>query len=322
MKASHQGTTAMVAQATGLSVATCSNIMNELLEAGQLLDMGTEKSSGGRPAKLFQFNKDYCFTATIIIQAGEHIHPLSYYVSNLTGEIMEEGKLESKRMDQQEILQLVDQLVEKYADIKAIGIGVPGAIYNGVINICDIPELVNAPLERAIRDKHHDIEVIIENDMNSTVYGFYSKQAYDEEKTVAVATFIRGSFPGAGIMVNGRIHRGSTRFAGEITFLPYDMTSEEQFMALHDRHRFHALAGRAVTSLIAILNPETIALTGSLIEPNDVELIRQNCLHYIPQMHMPQLVLLEQPDEDYLHGLMTMTLESLSNSYQLVEKQR
>ncbi|MNY33592.1 hypothetical protein D3C86_1678770 [compost metagenome] len=158
--------------------------------------------------------------------------------------------------------------------------------------------------------------------MNLTVYGFYQKRGYVDENTVAVATFIEGSLPGAGIMVDGNIHRGSTRFAGEIAFLPLGMSLEEQFRQLHDRTTFHSLAGHAVSSLIAIMNPETIALTGSLIKFIDVDLIRQECLKCIPEMHMPHLMLLEHPDEDYMYGLITMTLESLAYSLKLVKKRK
>ncbi|KQX48679.1 hypothetical protein ASD40_10915 [Paenibacillus sp. Root444D2] len=91
---------------------------------------------------------------------------------------------------------------------------------------------------------------------------------------------------------------------------------------LHDRTTFHSLAGRAVSSLIAVMNPETIALTGSLVQPADVEMIRHECLKYIPEMHMPQLKLLEYPEEDYMYGLITMTLESLAYSVKLVEKRK
>ncbi|MNW52960.1 hypothetical protein D3C74_305010 [compost metagenome] len=124
------------------------------------------------------------------------------------------------------------------------------------------------------------------------------------------------------MMLDGHIHRGSTRFAGEIAFLPFGMSHDELFQQLHDRATFHSLAGRAVSSLIAVMNPETIALTGSLVKPADVDLIRQECLKYIPEMHMPLLALLEHPDEDYMHGLIQMTLESLAYSLQLVGRRR
>ena len=232
---------------------------------------------------------------------------------------MRKAYQEHDLLDVAVISQLVDQLVVNFPQIRAVGIGVPGAVNQGVMNVSDIQELTNVPLEASIREKH-EVEVIMENDMNLTVYGFYQRQGYDEEKTVAVATFIEGSLPGAGMMVDGNIHRGSTRFAGEIAFLPFGMTDEEQFRQLHERITFHSLAGHAVSSLIAIINPETIALTGSLIKPADVDHIRQECLKNIPEMHMPQLMLLENPEEDYMNGLIAMTLESMAYSLKLVDE--
>jgi len=321
LKTMKQGTKSTVAQATGLSVATCGNILNELLDTGELLELGMEESSGGRPARLYQYNENFLYIVCIIVRAGVKTHSLTYTVVNLAGKTIKEGHQENDLMGHALIDQLVDQLIGQFPQIRAVGIGVPGAVNQGVINVSDIQELINVPLEAFIREKH-EVEVIIENDMNLTVYGFYQKQGYDEEKSVAVATFIEGCFPGAGMMVNGQIHRGSTCFAGEIAFLPFGMTHEEQFRQLHDRTTFHSLAGRAVSSLIAVMNPGMIALTGSLVESTDVDLIRQECLKYIPEMHMPQLTLLENPDENYMYGLITMTLESLAYSLQLIEKRR
>lgn len=319
LRAMRQGTKSMVAQATGLSVATCGSILNELLGNGELLELGMEEPSGGRPARLYKYNEHFSYVACILIKAGVKTHSLTYKVANLAGETIEEGYQEHARVDLAAVHRLVDQIIGQFPQIRAVGLGVPGAVHQGVMNTSDIRELVNVPLEASIREKH-GVEVIIENDMNLTVYGFYRKQGYEEETSVAVATFIEGSLPGAGLMVNGHIHRGSTRFAGEIAFLPLGMSQEEQFRQLHDRSTFHELAGRMVSSLIAVMNPETIALTGSLVGHADVELIRQKCLKSIPEMHMPQLTLLEHPEEDYMYGLITMTLESLAYSLQLVEK--
>lgn len=321
LKSMKQGTKSMVAQMTGLSVATCGSILNEMLETGELLELDREESSGGRPARLYQYNVNYAYIACVIIRAGVKVDSLTYRVANLAGEAVEEGQQEAGRIDVAAIEKLIDGLISQYPQIRAVGIGVPGAVYQGVINVSDIPELIHAPLEAIIRDKH-GIEVILENDMNSTVYGFYRKQEYDSEKSIAVATFLEGSLPGAGLIVDGHIHRGNTRFAGEIAFLPYGISQAEQLRQLHDRETFHSLAAHAVSSLIAVMNPETIALTGSLVQADDIRLIRLECLKYIPEMHMPQLALLGHPDEDYMYGLTTMTLESLAYSLQLVEKRR
>ena len=101
--------------------------------------------------------------------------------------------------------------------------------------------------------------------------------------------------------------------------MPFGLSHDEQFRLLHNRDTFHSIAARAVSSLIAVMNPETLALTGTLVQPEDVEIIRKECLNYIPEMHMPQMRLLNDPDENYMFGLISMTLESLSYSLQLVK---
>ncbi|QQZ59330.1 ROK family protein [Paenibacillus sonchi] len=319
LKANKKATKAAVAKSTGLSLGTCGSILNELLVAGEVLELETEESNGGRPAKVYQYNMDFAFIACIIIKAGLKKHSIEFTVANLAGEVVEKGREEYMPLDFTAIDQITGRLVARYPKIQAIGFGVPGAVNQGIMNISDIAELIDVEIEALIREKY-GVEVILENDMNLTVYGFYHKQEYEEEKSVAVATFIEGCFPGSGMMVNGHIHRGNSSFAGEISFLPYGMSRAEQFQRLHDRNTFHSTAAHAVSSLIAVMNPEMIALTGSLIQPADIALIRQECLKDIPEMHMPQLTLLKHPEEDYMHGLIRMTLESLSYSYQLVEK--
>lgn len=312
-------TKAMVAQATSLSIATCNHILNELLDAGEVLEVAMDDSKGGRPAKMYQYNMHHSYIIAAVIKTEAGSRSLTYAIANMAGEIVDQGYEEHNRIDLALVDRVIERLILQYPQIRAVGIGVPGAVDQGVINVSDIPELINIPLEAFIREKHK-VEVILENDMNLTVYGFYHKQGYDERQTVAVVTFIDGSLPGAGMMVDGRIHRGFTRFAGEIAFLPLGISQEAQFQQLHDRKRFHVLAAHSVASLIAILNPETIALTGSLVRPADVNIIRQECLKYIPDMHMPQMISLDHPDQDYMYGLIARTLESLAYSLELVEK--
>lgn len=46
LKAMKQGTKAAVASVTGLSIATCGNILNELVETGEVIETELEASSG------------------------------------------------------------------------------------------------------------------------------------------------------------------------------------------------------------------------------------------------------------------------------------
>ncbi|MCG7381999.1 ROK family protein [Paenibacillus sp. ACRRY] len=321
LKKLKQGTKSRVAEATGLSVATCRSILIELLEAGELVELDMEESNGGRPAQIYKFNENFSYIACLIVKAGVKFHSILFTVNNLYGETVEEGyrEIQKDQMNEGIIYEIIDSLLRRFPLIRAVGIGVPGAVHQGVVNVSDIPRLVGVPLGAFIREKY-EVEVVVENDMNLTVYGLYQKREYQDENSIVVATFIEGSLPGAGIMIDGHIHRGNTQFAGEIAFLPLGLSHDEQFRLLHNRDTFHTLAARSVSSLIAVMNPETLALTGTLVQPEDVKIIRKECLKYIPEMHMPQMRLLNDPDEDYMFGLLSMTLESLSYSLQLVEK--
>lgn len=321
LKSMKEGTKSTIASATGLSVATCGNILNELLETGEVLETELEASSGGRPARRFVYNADFSYIVCLYAKIEDGLQSITYAVTNSVGERVDTGYLTYENIDADTIDHLVGTLIQQYNHIKAIGIGIPGLVHRGVINICDIKTLVDAPLETLLREKY-EVEVTIENDMNLTVYGFYKQQDYEEDKTIVVLTFIKGAFPGAGMMIDGHIHKGNTRFAGEVSFLPFGMSREEQLKSWGNSNTFIPLAAHTISSLTAVINPETIALTGDQARHEDVPHLYQSCLEVIPEEHMPHLIVLEQPDDHYMNGLIAITLESLTYSLQLVEKRR
>lgn len=321
LKSMKEGTKSSIASATGLSVATCGNILNELLETGEVLETELEASNGGRPARRFIYNADFSYIVCLYAKIEDGLQSITYAVTNSVGERVDGGYLTYEYIDGATIDHLVGTLIQQFSNIKAVGIGIPGLVHRGVINICDIKTLIDAPLESLLREKY-EVAVTIENDMNLTVYGFYKQQNYEEDKTIAVVTFLKNAFPGAGMMIDGRIHKGNTRFAGEVSFLPFGISREEQLSHLSQTDTFIPLAAHTISSLTAVINPETIALTGEQVRQQDVPHIYQSCLKIIPEEHMPHLIVLDQPDDHYMNGLIAITLESLTYSLQLVEKRR
>lgn len=311
----------MIASATGLSVATCGNILNEFVETGEVVETEPEQPGSGRPAMLYMYNANFAYIACLYASSEGGRHSLTYIVANLIGETVEEGTREVELADASAIDAVVEALIHKHPDIQALGIGIPGFVHQGVINVCDIPELLNVPLGAQLREKHR-LDVTIDNDMNLTVYGFYKKQNDDKEKTIVVITFPKNNYPGSGMMIGGQIHRGMTQFAGEVSFLPYGMSREEQFAQLHSEETFVPLAAKTIMSIIAIVNPETLALTGELVKEEHIEGIYNHCKGVIPDEHMPKIMVLNHAHEHYIHGLIAITLESLSYNLQLVEKKR
>lgn len=311
LKEVEYGTKSSIAQATGLSVATCGNILKELLATGEALEVSHEESSGGRPARRFKYNKNYGFIGCIYTSIKDNTRWIHYKVTNLIGEEIEEDVIISDQITSETIDNFIGKLTKKYTNILAIGVGVPGVVHEGIIGICDIIELTNVNLGEKLKEKYK-IEVTIENDMNLTVYGIYKRQQYKKETSLAVVTFIEDSFPGAGIIIDGHILKGSTKFAGEVSFLPFDLTREDQLKHLINKEKFIPLAAKTLISIIVIINPQIIVLTGGLCKLEYVDDIYNTCMQIIPKEHMPNISYIEDTHKDYMQGLISIALESLS----------
>lgn len=319
LKAQGTATKSSIASLTGLSVATCGTILNELVATGEVIEEKPDESSGGRPAMQYEYNADFGCVVCLLIKTEGGIHSMRYRIVNLVGDTVEDAILELKHIDVDVVDNLIGKLLKSHGHAQAIGIGVPGVAHCGVIGVCDVPELAGKSLGPYLEEKY-SIPVMIENDMNMTVYGFYHVQNFEEEKTFAVVTFPKNHFPGAGFIVNGQILSGNTKFAGEASFLPFGISREEQLLQLHTDEGFIRLAVQTLTSIIALINPVSIAITGDLPRETQLDKIYKGCLRYIPKEHMPTLFVKNDTNEEYMKGMVTETLESLTYRLRVIEK--
>lgn len=311
LKTQDTATKASVAKLTTLSVATCGTLLNELVARGEAVEMEAEEAGYGRPAKQYRYNPDFGCIACILVQTLDEAYLVSCSIVNLLGDTVMESAVPLKHADIGVVTGLLDDLLADRDNVYAIGVGIPGVVADGVIGVCDVPSLAGQNLG-AVLEARYELPVIIENDMNMTVYGFYRLQNFNEDKTFAVVTFPENHFPGAGFIVDGRILSGNTKFGGELSFLPFGVTREEQLRLLHTEEGFIRLAAHALISVTAIINPVTIAITGDLPQERQLALLREECLKIIPGEHMPELMIRRDTRTEYMQGLATATLESLA----------
>ncbi|MCA0755828.1 ROK family protein [Paenibacillus sp. N4] len=319
LKAQGIATKASIAALTKLSVATCGSILNELLAIGEVIELEPDGPTGGRPAKQYKYNANFGCIICLLVRTEGGIHSISNSIVNLLGETISETTLELPHIDMDVMDRFIEGLISDNENVQAIGIGIPGVVHLGVIGVCDVPDLAGQPLGPYLEQKF-EIPITIENDMNMTVYGFYHLQNFEEENTFAVVTFPRNHFPGAGFIVDGRILSGNTTFGGEVSFLPFGISREEQLRELHTEEGFIRLAVKTLSSIIAIINPVTIAITGELPRESQLQALYTGCLKDIPEEHMPQLIIRNNTHREYMTGLVTATLESLTYRLQVTQK--
>jgi glucokinase len=110
----------------------------------------------------------------------------------------------------------VSKLREKFSDIAAIGVGVPGLVdfdHGFVHELTNVPGWKHVPL-KAILGEKTGLPVLVDNDANAMAYAEYRYGAARGLKNVIGLTM--GTGIGGGLVLDGKMFRGSGFAAGEI----------------------------------------------------------------------------------------------------------
>lgn len=121
-----------------------------------------------------------------------------------------------------EMANRVAKLRQKYADIAAIGVGVPGLVdfeHGFVHELTNVPGWKHIPL-KAILSEKTGLPTIVENDANAMCYAEFRYGAARGLKNVVALTM--GTGIGGGLVLDGKMYRGSSFAAGEIGQMSID----------------------------------------------------------------------------------------------------
>ena len=136
------GTKNDVARVTGLSVATCGTILNELEGSGEILQAEGGPSSFGRPPKLYRFNENRTYICCILLTKHDQRKVIHCAVMNLLGELVYERSEHFDLLGIDEIADCLQGLLEQFPKISVISIGTPGYYFGDRIHPSGRPELV------------------------------------------------------------------------------------------------------------------------------------------------------------------------------------
>lgn len=300
----------------GISFPTISKFLIQMEKDGEVISAGLDDSSGGRRAKRYRYNPEYMLGLAIFLERTETI----YIVFNCLGEVKDAGKTLSVLVDEglKLLTECVEKIIAKFPKIGSIAIGVPGSVNNGrIIYIPGYEHLENFDL-KGYMENHFSIPVVIENDMNAAVLGYHDSK--ENKKNISLIYLYSGqNGPGAGIIVNGVVVRGSTNFSGEVSFVPqYDEKNFGQAFVkgthtkkalIGEANQFDAIS-RLVAAFAAIINPHTIIFCNDEVNQNTLNEILKRSSKYIPPEHLPELTMSDWK-QDYLFGLQSLSLERM-----------
>ena len=207
--------------ATGLSPASVTNVVRELLDEGIVTEAGSQESDGGRPRVLLDVNPDYGYV--IGVDVGETRVRLGLYDVALTERAKAEYPFDpAEHEDATVVVQAITDGLRKVIDdagvgpsaVLGVGIGVPGIVEQGREAVVH-GQTYNwdaVPLERLLRS-HTDLPLRLENCVKTTGQAELWFGAGRGVRSAVVA--LVGSGVGASLVSGGSIYRGATSSAGE-----------------------------------------------------------------------------------------------------------
>lgn len=308
-----------IADSTGLSIATCGNIMKDMLRSGEIFERELQASSGGRPAHRYEYSENYIQIACLCIFYESNIKSIKSIVANSFGEIISEQTSEFDSISQDNIESILDSLIQSYPNIKAITVSIPGKSYNGTVHVCDIDELVGVELEKSLSLKY-DLKVSVEGLTELIALGYYKATPQLDNKSLAIVLAPKNMYIGSGIIINGQLVRGDQSMAGEISFISSGTKREETLTDLSKDEFLISALTTSLTAIISIINPSKIVLTGTGLTAELSDVIIHKCQSSIPEVLAPDFEFISDMEDFLINGIINITLANTTSGISIVKK--
>ena len=316
LKARDSASIAELSRLTGLSVGTCANIVPELLANGEVVELGERTSQGGRPARRFAHNPDNTLVLALVLKSVRNVETLSRWVTNAADKTVEAGIVAEPRVTPEDFDNAVADAVARHPSIRAVAISIPGVVGAGVVETCDIADFIGIDLEKRVLDTS-GLGAFTDNDMNFSAMGYYQKRPERHPAGLAYIIVPDDTNVGCGMIVNGALVRGRSNFAGELSHIPFAGGGRTPG---RNRTGGDTFVMRICCAVAAVINPDVIVLCGEAAEKTTPRALRAACLPFIPERHLPEIVIKPSYEEDCLAGMTAMALAGISSDIQLVER--
>ena len=308
-----------LAHITHLSLPTVNRIVDELVESSFASEtQGQDLQKTGRPAKTYMANKNYSAYVGLYYQDGMW----TALRANFLGEIEErkdfpalrnnalQDSVSSKEFSPDEksgqlgrLISAIREMIGSRDNVRVVALGIPGVVqHDGMITgIPQLPGLEGVNLERMLREELH-LPVIVENDVKLKTLGYHSD--YLQNLDSVVFLYI-GSGIGAGLILDGRLYKGMSNFAGEFGFMPDGAGGmEKKLISLRERlkkepedktarKKTEEILARMLVNVITVINPQAVVIDSRYLQDESLNKITKLISRSIPSGCLPELLIAE-----------------------------
>lgn len=209
-----------IQERSGLSRVTVSQRVGALLDHGILREDAARESSGGRPATTLRFNTSHGVFAVAALETTR----TRIAVTDLGGDVLAEAEVHLQvgagpehclTAVEKGIATLLEEHASTLAPLRGIGISLPGPV-DPVTQRPSEPPIMPGwdryPVSTRFSHRFA-VPAIVENDANAMALG-EQREHFSQAQSVILVKVSTGI--GAGIVIDGRLHRGVDGGAGDI----------------------------------------------------------------------------------------------------------
>jgi len=293
--------------------STISFTVSQLLALGLVAEEGTVTSTGGRPRKVLRLGGSDGFAVAAEL-GGRHAH---------VGVVLPGGGLtdvstvpfatdEGPEAALPGLAETLEGLADQHgrALLKGVGLSLPGPVDlgSGVVTLPSrMPGWNRFPVRAWLEDRF-GVPAAIENDANCMAVGEHIVQPPERRQSIMVKT---GTAIGAGVIADGRLYRGGSGAAGEITHVRVEAAHDIPCSCGNTGCLETVASGAALVRILrerglSVNSTEDVVQLASDAHPEATRTVRQ-AGRYLG-MVLAANVNFFNPDAVYLGGIMS-TLE-------------
>lgn len=202
---------------TGLSPATLTPLVRELIAEGYLIERGADSSRAGRPRERLEFNPRAELVAAVALQP----HQARCEIADSDGTVIAHEDVPLAPDIVATICDVVPRLAGRgRPELRGVAVAVPGVTADGEVRLAPSVGVVETrSIGEGIRARL-GVSVVVDNDVNLMVVGEHAAGAGTDVRDLMLLHVTDGV--GAGLLLDGRVRRGASSAAGEVGFVTLD----------------------------------------------------------------------------------------------------
>ncbi|MBO5451365.1 MAG: ROK family protein [Lachnospiraceae bacterium] len=306
-------TKSRLAELTGISVVTIQSLLQILIENGEAKEDEIVQLQLGRPAVSYRFCECAELMLVIFLLEKDKKDTAVFSVVNLYGEVIEEFEKQYSLIETNCFDGKIEMILSKYPGkakktaVSLIAVGFPGIEHNGQILFSDYEKLRNVDFAGYL-EKTYQIPVILENDINASVYGYASANGYKDE--IVAGIYMPSKYPpGAGICMNGKIVKGKNGLAGEIANLPLHIDWENFD---YEKEAVDCYLIQTIRIISCLYNPTAIVLYDERKGREEIpDKVAEQMKTKAERLMLPCIVTKESMKDDFRNGMIRLALSKV-----------